>query len=235
MNFRKVEFDIIRFGTTNSNFYYGASIEMPQELIDSGEYVKHTEVTIPLGHSRYGGPIVDLPENIHLPLGLNFAAQLDLQVFSQFDKLGQLPKTGQLIFFADIRRDIGKVIYSDIPNNELHRRIIEHDDDFFSGKLINQVYTDTESFSERFISEMDKGVETWDDFAGSEKSKMYGIFTHCQYSQKEIEDITFSDNLLLLQVGENGFNDEGVFSVTIPKEDLKNKVFDNCKFYWGQS
>ncbi len=233
MNFREAKFDIIRFGTTNSKFYYGASVEMPQILIESGEYIKHTEVIVPLGYSRCGGPIMDLPENFDYPAGLNFAAQLDLQIFSQFDKLELLPKTGQLIFFADIRRDIGKVIYADIPNNKLHRRIREHEEDFFSGKLIDQVYADTESFSERFVT--DTGILTWDDFAGSEKSKLFGIFTHCQYSQKEIEDITFSDYLLLLQVGENGFNDEGVFSVLIPKEDLKNKVFDNCKFYWGQS
>lgn len=232
---RKAELDIIRFGTTNSKFYYGASIEMPQILIESGEYIKHTEVIVPLGHSRYGGPIVDLPENVEFPPDLHFVAQLDLQVFSQFDKLGLLPRTGQLIFFADIRRDIGKVIYADISNNKLHRRIRVHEEDFFSGKLIDQVYADTESFSERFVSEIPNDVKTWDDFAGSEKSKLFGIFTHCQYTEKEIEDITFSDHLLLLQVGENGFNDEGVFSVLIPKDDLGNKVFDNCKFYWGQS
>ena len=43
------------------------------------------------------------------------------------------------------------------------------------------------------------------------------------------------DEILLLQIGENGFNDEGVFSVTIPREDLKKLNFDNCEFAWGQS
>ncbi|WP_414713014.1 hypothetical protein [Sphingobacterium sp. UBA6645] len=38
-----------------------------------------------------------------------------------------------------------------------------------------------------------------------------------------------------MQIGENGFNDEGVFSVLIPKKDLKNLNFDNCEFVWAQS
>ena len=64
---------------------------------------------------------------------------------------------------------------------------------------------------------------------------MFGIFTHCQYGQKEIEEITFSNKVVLLQVGETGFNDEGVFNVTIDKEDLRNLNFDNCEFTWGQT
>ena len=66
-------------------------------------------------------------------------------------------------------------------------------------------------------------------------SKIFGIYTYCQYEQDEIEEITFSDKIILLQIGENGFNDEGVFCVTIPKEDLKKLNFDNCEFAWGQS
>ena len=32
-----------------------------------------------------------------------------------------------------------------------------------------------------------------------------------------------------------GFNDEGVFSVLIPKEDLRNRNFENCEFSWAQT
>ena len=34
-------FDIIRF-TAGKTLYYGASIEMPQILLDTGNYTKHT-------------------------------------------------------------------------------------------------------------------------------------------------------------------------------------------------
>jgi uncharacterized protein YwqG len=82
---------------------------------------------------------------------------------------------------------------------------------------------------------VNKNGKVWDETAGSEKSKIFGIFTHCQYSQEEIEEIVFSDRVLLLQVGENEFNDEGVFSVLIDINDLRRRIFDNCEFAWGQS
>ncbi|CAN5457361.1 hypothetical protein BH11BAC5_BH11BAC5_52940 [soil metagenome] len=234
-------FDIIRF-TADKIMYYGASIELPQILLDTGNYTKHTDVNIPIGHSRYGGPIVDLPLGIEYPKDLLFAAQLDLSKFSPFDKSGLLPKSGQLLFFANIRNDTGKVFYVDIPNDNLVRHIKEHDDDFFSGRLVDKIYSDTETLSERVREpeddEMDyvnKDGKIWDETAGSEKSKIYGMFTHCQYGQEEIEKIIFSGKILLLQVGENDFNDEGVFSVLIDKSDLQNKIFDNCEFAWGQS
>lgn len=197
-----------------------------------------------MGHSRYGGPVVDLPENVTYPDDMQFAAQIDLRKFSPFDKSGLLPKTGQLIFFANIRKDTGKVIYADVDNSKLIRTIKEHTEDFFSGKLIDHVFADTESLAERFkYPEEDyDGCEQpneegmiWRDDAGREKSKIFGVYTDCQMGQKGVEEITFSNNILLLQVGENGFNDEGVFSVLIPKEDLKNKIFDNCKFNWAQT
>lgn len=240
-NYNKI-FDIIRF-TGDKTFYYGASIEMPDIMLQSGDYKKHTDVHIPLGHSRYGGPVVDLPAGVEYPSGLCFAAQLDLSKFSPFDKTGLLPKSGQLIIFADIRTDTGKVIYADIPNTDLVRHIREHEDDFYAGMLVDQIFADTETLSERFRDPEDEDEheyanidgKVWDDFAGSDKSKMFGIYTHCQLGQEAIERMTFSDKVLLLQVGENNFNDEGVFSVLIPRKDLENRIFDNCIFAWGQS
>jgi len=81
--------------------------------------IKHTDIEIPLGHSRYGGPIIDLPKGIEHPEGLRFAGQLDLARFSPFDKTGLLPTTGQLIFFADIMNDTGKVIYANVTTTKL--------------------------------------------------------------------------------------------------------------------
>lgn len=240
MNNTNQEFDIISF-TADNKQYYPAS--MAKENWMPNSYVKHTDIEIPIGHSRYGGPVLDLPKGIEVPEGLRFAAQLDLAKLSPFDKNGLLPKTGQLIFFADILNETGKVIYADVSNDSLIRIINEHEDNFFLGVLIEKFFTDKESFSDRFNEAKDewdkehanKVGKVWDYFAGSDKSKIFGIYTHCQYEQEEIEEITFSDKLMLLQVGENGFNDEGVFSVIIKRQDLIDKNFDNCEFSWGQS
>ncbi|MBE8715535.1 DUF1963 domain-containing protein [Sphingobacterium hungaricum] len=238
MDRKKQVFEIIRF-TADKRQYYPASMEHESWMPEN--YVKHTEIEIPLGHSRYGGPVVDLPNGVEYPQDLQFAGQLDLSKFSAFDKSGLLPKTGQLIFFADLMEEKGKVIYADVPNEKLVRITREHEDNFYSGVLVDQIIAETETLEERFKEpeyddeDVDEDGQVWDYFLGTEKSKIFGIYTHCQYSQEEIEEITFSDTILLLQIGENGFNDDGVFSVTIPKEDLKNLNFENCKFEWGQS
>ncbi|HTE25738.1 YwqG family protein [Flavitalea sp.] len=166
-------FDVICF-TADTRRYFPASIGKQNWMTDN--FIKHTEIDINLGQSRYGGPIIDLPENIDVPLNLRFAAQLDLAKFSPIDKTGLLPKTGQLIFFADIRNNTGKVIYSAAPSDKLKRHIVEHEDNFFDGVLIDTVYAGTETFEERFIKS-DGNDNTWDDFAGSEKSKIFGVYT----------------------------------------------------------
>ena len=236
-------FDIISF-TADSKFYYPASMHKTSFMDEN--WVKHTEIKIDLGQSRYGGPIFDLPPNVTPPTELLFTAQLDLSKFSQFDKSGLLPKTGQLILFADIRNEvgeIGKVIYTDISNKDLVRHVIEHENDFFWGKLIDKISTDTETLAARYyVPEDDWGKQhlnedgkNWDYFKGSDQSKIFGILTHCQYNEEKIIEQAFSNKTVLLQVGENEFNEEGVFTVLIDKDDLKNKRFDNCEFMWGQS
>ena len=240
MDKRTKIFEIISF-TADSRRYYPAS--MVRESWMSENYVMHTEIDIPLGQSRYGGPVIDLPKGIEHPKNLRFAAQLDLTKFAPFDKTGFLPKIGQLFFFADILNDSGKVIYANVPNESLVRVIKEHEDNFFLGVLVDKIFSDTEKLEDRFREPQDKwdnehkneDGKLWDYFAGSTKSKIFGIYTHCQYRQNEIERITFSDKILLLQVGENGFNDEGVFSVSIDRKDLINLKFENCEFAWGQS
>lgn len=229
----ETKFDIVRF-TPDGKQYYPASMEHEDWMPDN--YVKHTEMDVALGQSRYGGPVIDLPEGVEHPQELRFAGQLDLAKFSPFDASGLLPKTGQLIFFADLLTDTGKVIYADVPNERLIRTVREHEDNFFSGVLVDNIFAETETLAERFREDSDEeDGQSWDYFAGTEKSKIFGIYTHCQYEQKEIEEMAFSEMVLLLQVGEAGFNDDGVFSVTIPKDDLKNLVFDRCEFAWGQS
>lgn len=233
-------FDIIRFSAAK-HLYVPASLGRQSWMKNTD--VLHTEIDIPLGHSRYGGPVIDLPKGMAHPEGLRYAGQFDLAQLAPFDKREWLPKTGQLIFFADIMTDTGKVIYADVPNTELVRHIVAHEDHFFYGVLIDQISADTESFSERYREpEDDEEKDDADDnglfydyFAGTTTSKIFGIFTHCQMEKDEILDVVNSDKIVLCQIGENGFNDEGVFSVLIAEKDLKNKNFDNCTFYWAQS
>jgi len=90
------EFKTIVF-TPPKNRYYPASVDISG--FDDGTYIKHTEMEIPLGQSRYGGPIADLPKGVTCPKGMTFAAQLDLAAIAPFDQESRLPKTGQLLFF----------------------------------------------------------------------------------------------------------------------------------------
>jgi len=230
MNNKNQKFEIIRF-TPDDKRYYPASMRKRSYMGD--EYVKHTKIKIPLGKSRYGGCVIDLPKKVKHPQNMRFAAQLDLAEFAPFDKTGLLPKTGQLIFFSQILEDTGKVIYADVPNSELERQIVEHEDNFYDGVLIDKIFTETETLAERYAEE--DGEKFWDYFEGSEKSKIFGIYTNCQMQEEEIEEVVFSNKVVLLQVGEGGFNDEGVFSVLINKDDLKKRNFDNCEFIWAQS
>jgi uncharacterized protein YwqG len=64
---------------------------------------------------------------------------------------------------------------------------------------------------------------------------MFGIYTNCQRAQKDVESIISSGKLVLLQIGEDGFNDEGVFTVLIPKADLEKRDFSRCECTWAQT
>ncbi len=237
---QKQKFDIVSLAPA-VNRYFPESMEKEDWMGD--EYVKFTDLEIPLGHSRYGGPVIDLPSDVHFPPGMRFAAQLNLSEISKYDASGLLPEKGHLIFFADMISDKGKVFYSRESNENLQRQIVEHEGNFWDGVLIERIWSDTESWEDRFrepeddwdLKRVNEEGLIWDDFAGSEKSKLFGIFTHCQLGQNEIESITNSDRIVLLQIGEDGFNDEGVFSVLIAKNDLKELYFEKCEFHWAQS
>ena len=239
MDNQNQKFEIIRFTADNKRYFPNS---MKRAKFMGEKYVKYSEMEIPLGKSRYGGCAVDLPQGVKYPENMRFAAQLDLAEFAPFDKTGLLPKTGQLIVFAHIL-DTGKLIYVDVPNSELERQIVEHEDNFWDGVLIDKIFTETETLSERYVEPEDEEDEEflnedgkmWGYFEGSEKSKIFGIYTNCQLQGDEIEEIAFSNKVVLLQFGEGDFNDEGVFSVLIDKDDLKNRNFENCEFVWAQS
>jgi len=225
-------FEIIRL-LPDSVRYYPASVTIPA-ILKRDNFIPHTEITIPLGQSRIGGPMVDLPKGIAYPSDLYFACQLDMAAIAPFDPTGLLPKNGQLIFFTDL--DKGKVIYTASANADLVRTIKEHEESFWDGMLITEVRSESETLAERFDQSLieDEGETGWDYFTGSEKAKLFGIYTHCQLEYEEVEEITFSSKIVLLQIGED-FTEEGVLSVLIEQEDLQNQVFDNCEFAWGQS
>ena len=255
-------FDIIEL-IADKNQYFPNSMERESWMDDN--WIKAKNMEIPLGQSRYGGCIIDLPKGIDIPKNMRFAGQLDLKVVSQFDKHNRLPKTGQLIFFADLMTNSGKVIYSDIANDELVRVIEEHEDNFFSGVLIIGFKSNQEKISDYYkvpeeelecwecggnilkcecefeyktehIERLDLNDEgkQWSDFEGYEKSKMFGVYAHCQTSAEERMEI-MEKEIVLLQIGENGFNDDGVFNILIKENDLRNGSFENCTLEWAQS
>jgi len=239
---KQQEFDIISL-VANSQRYYPASSKLESWM--KGHYIPHNEIEIPLGASRIGGPIIDLPTSIKHPSNMEFTAQLDLNEISKYDKLNLLPSSGQLFFFSNTFADKGIVIYSDVPNKSLKRHIKEHENNFWDGYLIASIVAEKEHlsnrYSNRFVRENDKSQylnnkgQAWDYFAGSNQNKIYGVMTHCQFEREFVLDYLYSDNVLLLQIGENGFNDDGVLTVMINRNDLEERKFENCEFYWGQS
>ena len=233
-------FEYISF-TAHSTPYVPDSLKL--EGWEPDNWVKHSDMDIPLGHSRYGGCVIDLPKGAEHPENMKFAGQLDLAKIAPYDKSNLLPKSGQLLFFVD-DKDNGKVIYADVENTDLIRIFREHEDNFYLGVLIDKISAETETIEERYFTEKDEEFEEdmlnengkmWNDFAGTEKSKMFGIYTHCQQGEEYILEFMKSNRVVLLQIGGNGFNDEGVFNVLIDKEDLKNRNFNNCIFEWAQS
>ena len=194
---------------------------------DPENFAVEYEEEHPIGHSRYGGVVVDLPPDILCP-DLPFWAQLDLAKFAPHDPYNLLPKVGQLIFFFDIESGKNKIIYTEIENSKLCRHVRDRDESW--GFLIIDIRKSTEDVKERYDQESGE----WDCFAGSEKSKIFGLFTHCQMEEDEVLNIT-EERIVLLQVGENRFNDEGVFSVVISLADLKAQNFESCEIYWAQS
>jgi len=221
---------IIRF-TPSDRSYYPKSVDA-DFMKNDPKYMYSEDLEIRIGKSIIGGPFVDLPEGLNYPEDCTFVAQLNLLEFAQFDTRGLLPKTGFLHFFTTEFMDNGYVFYSDVKENDLTRVVREHDKNFYLGNVIKSFFPETESLESRYTYE--DGKKEWDSFSGSEISKIYGIYTHCQLDEKEIIGKTKKGRVVLLQIGED-FTDEGVFSVLIEKNDLAKKNFRNCDFDWGQS
>ncbi len=292
MEIKKKEFDIIvLYAAENEYFPSQDFIEDFKEYWSEDELKTkfvYSDLDIPLGQSRYGGPVIDIPKNTAFPIArdefdhptydiskdgfdanyLRFVAQFDMSEVGPYDQTALLPQKGQLYFFADIYNEKCKVFYIDVANDDLERIVVKHRDNFYQGCLIERFASKKERFEDhlRVLNEEAGELEcadcgedlrrcdcnaeynefkkeditsdgkVWDAFVGGETSKFFGIFTEYQASSlREIEEMTFSNEMLLLQIGENGFNDEGVFYVSIPHDDLKNMNFEHCKCRWSQT
>src|SRR5262249_8655013 len=93
---------------------------------------------MPMGQSRVGGPIVDLPEGFQHPENMYFVAQLDLAWLSPCDKGEYLPAEGFLFFFYNfLHRDDGRqwarVHYFSGTAQQLRRTVREHQGWFWRG------------------------------------------------------------------------------------------------------
>ena len=203
---------------------------LSEDEYDGDNYLK---LNIPMGCSRIGGPVVDLPDDVLYPEGYYFMAQLNCTAIKPFDKIGLLPEKGFLYFFARNYLQEGYVFYTPKGKEYLHRVAKEHEDCYYSGKIINQYITGTETIYSRYI--MEGGKKEWDYFAGGELSKIYGIYTNCQAKEEEVLQFMEDRNkIILLQIGADYFG-EGCQSVFIDKSDLINKDFSKCIFEYNQS
>lgn len=231
MNNYKNNYEIIRL-SADKNKYKSKFIK--GEFWDK-EYIDYDKVCIPIGKSRIGGPVVDLPMGMEYPKDMYFAAQFNLAEFKDWDKHKLLPDKGFIYIFVDDSLE-GTVIYSDCNTDELKRVIKEHDNQFFSGCLIDRIYRETENIEEKYDKEWAKDDEElgWNCFAGFDKSKFFGLYNNCQLDEEEMLEIIKGTKVLLVQIGED-FTGEGILSVLIEKEDLAKKYFGKCVVEWSQS
>ncbi len=265
---RHKEFSFIQF---SAGQHY-VQEEFVKHNKDSLMYAPHIHdykrIEIPIGISRIGGPLVDLPDSIDYPEDMVFVAQLDLEKFSAHDKSSLLPKTGQLYFFWNSKYQknsngyYNHVFYMDVKKDSLQRVTKEHIDSFYSGVLIDQVFSSSETLAQRYTEDDEDDIaeyiddgdteylyngKAWNEADAEQVSKMFGIYTHCQYDPNDIAKIAYSEKVLLLQIGggfeyddqdeiiKTGFIEEGVLLVLISKEDLKNRNFKNCEFEWAKT
>lgn len=215
-------------------YFPDLTIEILKER-DKKEYVNYLEADIPMGCSRIGGPIVDLPDEIKYPDGYYFLAQINCSDIKQFDKIGFLPENGFLYFFLRDDLEHGCVYYTDKSIARLKRVIKEHENCNWYGKIIKGYSPEIEKIESRYTEADSDGEKEWDYFAGSEISKIYGIYSNCQANEEDvIKFIKDEDKIILLQIG-GDYMDEGCQNVIIKKNDLINKDFSKCTFEYNQS
>lgn len=186
---------------------------------------------IPLGQSRIGGPIIDLPEGFEHPDDLFFVAQLDLAWLAPCAaRETLLPADHGFLYFFMSDSVVAQVHYFPGTAQELRRTVREHDDWFCDGITLSGWSEEDEVLAERFQPNGD-----WDHFAGMEKTKIGGFPSNPQWHEEDVALALADDRKqLLLQVGED-VTQEGCLCYFIDAVDLHQKRFDRCKAVWGQT
>jgi transposase len=169
-------------------------------------YEKASEAPeIPLGQSRIGGPIIDLPEGFEHPENMFFVAQLDLAWLSPCDKAELLPEKGFLFFFynflleKDDFRQLARIHFFPGTVEQLRRTVREHQSWFWRGTTLVGCTAEEEDRQDRY-----KPDGRWDYFAGMKKTKINGYPSNPQWSEREVARALDSDSkMVLLQVGED--------------------------------
>ena len=71
-------------------------------------------------------------------------------------------------------------------------------------------------------------------FRSADESRVFGDFVHVQWSPEE-RAAASAGEVVLLQIGEGDFNDEGVFSVLVDEGALARRDFSGVTAYWAQT
>lgn len=179
-----------------------------------------------LGETRFFSDYIDINENVELPEYLDFVGQINLNEMSKYDINNLLPKSGMLYFyktpllFNDKCYELGKVIYTDLNENLVRKKLVL---DEYNPKLnygINNIEICTERFSDDF-------------FPDEDLNKIYGFYIDCQMDDEDVKKVS-NKYIVLLQLGSEIYG-EGVTTFLITEEDLKNKNFNNIIFRYAQS
>jgi len=94
------------------------------------------------------------------------------------------------------------------------------------------IWFENELLSSRYKID-ENGLTVWDEWAGEELSKIYGIFTNVQSTEDEIKSM-MKNKILLLQIGSD-FLGVGVQCVYIEEENLRRMDFSQCIFVYSQT
>lgn len=190
-----------------------------------------------LGETRFFSDYIDINENIELPEYLDFVGQINLNEMSKYDINNLLPKSGMLYFyksplhFNEKHYDFGKVIYADLNENLVRKKLVLDKNNPKLNYGINNIKNCSERFSDRYT--ILNGEMEYHFFQGEELNKIYGFYTDCQMDDEDIKKIS-NKYVVLLQLGCEIYG-EGVTTFLISEEDLKNKNFNNIIFQYVQS
>ncbi len=192
---------------------------------------------MPLGQSRIGGPVVDLPPGFQPPDDLFFVAQLDLAWLGPADSGELLPDNrGFLYFFFNLFveeagiRQVAKVHYFPGAARQLRRTVREHTSWFWRGTTLVGCTAEQEFLADRFGPD-----GRWDYFAGVGKTKISGYPSNPQWDEEDVARALAGDErFLLLQVGED-VTESGCLCYFIGGADCYHRRFDDVEAVWGQT